>query len=80
MRQFFKAWARGVSISAFFVCLSVVVAALGGIAEVLPPVVSFAVVIVFGPPVIYWVSRWLAPDLFPAESPWWRRRFNRNDG
>jgi hypothetical protein len=78
MKQFLKAWARGVSICAFLFCLSIVVAVLGVIAEVLPPVVSLPVCIAFGPPVIYWVSRWLAPDLFPAERPWWRRRVSRN--
>ena len=80
MKQFLKAWARGVSISAFFFCLSIVVAALGGIAEFLPPEVSLPVCIVFGPPAIYWVSSWLAPDLFPADRPWWRGRFNRRAG
>ena len=50
MKPFLKAWARGVSIFAFFFCLSIVVAVLGFVAEVLPPVVSVPVCIVFGPP------------------------------
>ena len=79
MKQFLTAWARGVSICAFYFCLSIVVAVLGIIAEALPPVVSIPISIVIGPPMIYWVSRWLAPDLFPEKQPWWRRRFNQTD-
>jgi hypothetical protein len=78
MKKFITAWVRGVSIFAFYFCLSLALAALAVIAGVLPPFVSIPACIMFGPPVIYWVSRWLAPDLFPAERPWWRR-FNRND-
>lgn len=80
MKPFLKAWARGISISAFLFCISIVVGVLAGIAEVLPPVISLPVCIAFGPPVIYWVSRWLAPDLFPEDRPWWRRRFNQKVG
>ena len=47
---------------------------LGFLADLLPPIVSIPLWIVFGPPVIYWVSRWLAPDLFGEPGDWWRRR------
>ena len=79
MKQFLTAWARGISIFAFYFCLSIVIAVLGVVAEVLPPFVSIPIFIVLGPAVIYWVSRWLAPDLFAEERPWWRRRLHRND-
>jgi hypothetical protein len=77
MKQYLKAWARGVSILAYLFCLSIALGALGVIAEALPPAVSLPVCIVAGPPVIYWVSRWLAPDLFPADRPWWRGSLHR---
>jgi hypothetical protein len=80
MKRFLKAWARGVSIFAFFICLSIVLGVLAAIGEVLPPFVSVPVIIAFGPPVIYWVSSWLAPDLFPPENAWWKRGVNRKDG
>ena len=74
MKPFLTAWARGVSIFAFYFCLSLVLAVLALIGEVLPPVVSIPLLIVFGPVVIYWASRWLAPDLFGGARAWWRRR------
>ena len=77
MKQFMIAWARGVSIFAFYFCLSLVMAVLGFVAEVLPLAVSIPLCLVFGPAIIYWASRWIAPDLFPAERPWWRRSFYR---
>lgn len=74
MKPFLTAWARGVSVFAFYICLSVVVAVLAFIGEVLPPVISVPLLVVFGPVVIYWASRWLAPDLFGESRRWWRRR------
>ena len=78
MKSFLTAWARGVGIFAFYLCLSIVVAALGLIGEALPGIVSVPALVIFGPPVIYWSSRWLAPDLFQVARPWWRRRYESN--
>jgi hypothetical protein len=78
MKNFLRAWARGVSICAYYFCLSIVVFMLGVIGEVLSAIVSIPVFIVFVPAVIYWVSKWLAPDLFPDQRPWWRDRFSRH--
>ena len=77
MKQFITAWARGVSIFAFYFCLSLVMAVLGFIAEILPLPVSIPLCLVFGPAIIYWASRWIAPYLFSAAPPWWRRSFDR---
>lgn len=74
MKPFFTAWARGVSVFAFYICLSVVMAVLAFVGEVLPPVISIPLLVVIGPAVIYWASRWLAPDLVGESRPWWRRR------
>jgi len=74
MKPFLKVWARGVSIFAFYFCLSIVIGALGFIGEVLPAIASIPLLIVFGPAVIYWASQWLAPDLFGEARAWWRRR------
>ena len=79
MKTFLIAWARGFSIFTFYFCLSIVAGALGFIGEVLPPPISIPILIVLGPPIIYWASRWIAPDLFAKDRPWWHRRFNRND-
>jgi hypothetical protein len=79
MRQFLTTWGRGVSILAFYFCLSIVVAGLGFIGGVLPPVISVPILIVLGAPVIYRVSRWLAPDLFTEDRLLWRRRLHRGD-
>lgn len=59
---------------AFYFCLSIVVVPFAFISEVLPSVVSIPVLVVLGPAVIYWASRWLAPDLFGEARPWWRRK------
>jgi hypothetical protein len=74
MKPFLTAWARGISIGAFYFCLSLVVGLLGFIGSMLPPVVAIPVLVVIGPPIIYWMSRWLAPDLFGEARAWWRRR------
>ncbi len=79
MKQFLIAWARGVSIFAFYFCLSLVMAALGFIGEMLPLAIAIPLCLVFGPAIIYWASRWIAPDLFPAERFWRRRNLNRSD-
>jgi len=74
MKPFLTAWARGVSIFAFYFCLSLVVAVIAFVGEVLPLALSIPLLIVFGPVVIFWASRWLAPDLFGEPRTWWRRR------
>jgi hypothetical protein len=74
MKPFLIAWARGFSIFAFYFCLSLVMAVLAAIAEALPALLGIPLLIVFGPAVIYWASRWLAPDLFGEARAWWRRR------
>jgi len=74
MKSFLKAWARGISIGAYLFCLSLVMGVLGFVVDLLPPIVAISLWIVFGPPVIYWVSRWLAPDLFGELGTWWRRK------
>ena len=75
MKQFFIAWAQGVSIFAFYILLSVVFGVFGFTAGALPSIVAIPALIVFGPAVIYWVSSWLAPDMFKEKRPWWRSRF-----
>jgi len=79
MKKFLIAWARGVHISVVYFCLSLVVAAFGFIMELLPPIISVPVCLVFGPVIIYWASRWIDPDMFPAGRPWWRRIFYRDN-
>jgi hypothetical protein len=74
MKSFLTVWARGFNIFAFYFCLSLVAAVLAFIAEILPLVVSIPLLILFGPPVIYWASRWIAPDLFGGTHAWWQRR------
>ncbi len=66
LKPFLKAWARGTGICVYLFCISLAVTLLGFIGELLPPVLGIPFWIAFGPPVIYWVSRWLAPDLFGA--------------
>jgi hypothetical protein len=73
MKLFLTAWARGVGIFAFYICLSLAIGILGFLAGVLPPVIAIPVFVVLGPAVIYWVSIWLAPDLFADRRRWWRR-------
>jgi hypothetical protein len=72
MKTFLTSWARGVSIFAFYFCLSIVIAILAFVGEILPPIVSVPLLIIFGPAAIYWTSRWLAPDLFGNFRGGWR--------
>ena len=73
LKPFLTAWARGVSIFAFYFCLSLVVAVLGFIGNILPPLVAIPLLLIFGPVVIYRSSRWISPDLFRERRAWWRR-------
>jgi xanthine/uracil permease len=74
MKPFLIAWTRGISIGAFCFCLSLVIGLLGIMGAMLPPVVAVPILVVIGPPIIYWASRWLAPDLFGEARAWWTRR------
>jgi hypothetical protein len=72
MKQFLKAWSKGVGILAFYFCLSLALGVLGFVASILPTFISFPLCVLLGPPLVFWVSKWIAPDLFPADRPWWR--------
>ena len=63
MRPYVVAWVRGVSILALYFCLSLVVGALGFIAQLLPLTISVPLLILVGPVLVFYTSRWLAPDL-----------------
>ena len=73
MKAFWTAWWRGLGILAFYFCLSLALGGLGLAFGVLPVDCRLPVCIVIGPPVAFWISRWLAPDLFGQKADTQRR-------
>ena len=74
MKTFLRAWARGVGIFALYFCLSIVIAVLAFVGEILPPIISIPFLIIIGPAVICWAAQWLAPELFGKfHRSWWSK-------
>lgn len=63
MKSFLIAWGRGFGVLAFFIWLSLVIGVIGLIGDILPPPLAFLLFFLFGPPVLYWASKWLGLSL-----------------
>jgi hypothetical protein len=66
MKTYLRAWWRGIGVVGIYMCLSILVTALGLLTEVLPKNLQLAIglpfLILFAPPAFYWIFCWLNPE------------------
>ena len=66
MKTYLRAWWRGIGVLGLYLCLSIVMALFGLLAEALPERIQLAVtlplVALLVPPLLFWTFRWLYPE------------------
>ena len=71
MKTFLKAWCRGIGVIGLYMAISIAAGALCLLVEVLPERVRYAVgvpfLILVVPPVLFWVFRWVYPEVAEAK-------------
>ena len=76
-KTYLRAWWRGIGVLGLYFCLSITVAIFAFVAQNLPENIQWMVgvplLLFVLPPLLYWVCRWVYPEVSAAKS-----RFSRD--
>ncbi len=63
MKTFLMAWWRGLGVLALYICLSIVMGALGLLAGAVPAIVGLPLLVLGVPPLAFWTAKLLYPEI-----------------